>query len=229
MYYDLETQNCINIASELPEAAVHLFPKVRRLVMDRISSYESGLLHGPSWVKKRLHEIDKNLQLRWDFNEQCYVVERYVAEQRAHVIVVMWREDGQAKHLDESLFDALREADTWRFSTPQAYLEYKRALAKAKRDENEKQSTEKVLAAVDSLSRRQIDEFIAVERAIHTGETITAHGRDLVTLEQMHDAGRSAMAQGIPIPARRHAINPGMHPRFYKRKNSLDQRIKEGI
>lgn len=229
MYYDIETQNCINIASELPEAALSLFPKVRALVMDRCASYESGLLHGPLWVRKRLREIDPALQLRWDFNEQCYLVERLVREQRAYVTVCMWRENDQAKQLDETLFTALQEADTWRFPTPQAYLEYKRDLSQRKREENEKKSTEKILAAVDSLSSKQITEFIEVERAIQSGETITAHGSDLNSLERMHEAGQKARAQGIQAPSGRLAINPGMHPKIYYRKTTLDQRLKEGV
>ena len=226
MIYDLETQNCINIASEIPEAALSVWPRVRLLVMDRCLSYESGLLHGPAWARDRLKEIDPLLQLRWDFNEACYVVERYVREQRAYVLVCVWKEDGEARHLDENLFTTLKEADTWQFRTPLEYLEHKRELSRKKREENQAAAREKILAAVDTLSSRQITEFIEVERAIHTGETITAHGSDLKTLERMQEGQRKAQAEGQRISHGRMAINPGMHPRIYRRQ-SLTERIGE--
>jgi hypothetical protein len=75
------------------------------------------------------------------------------------------------------------------------YVEEKRAAAQGVRDENERKSSEAVAAAVDRLTDRRIKNFIEVERAIQTGETIVAHGETERSLDRMRQASFRAQQQ----------------------------------
>jgi hypothetical protein len=103
----------------------------------------------------------------------------------------------------------LREHDMQR----SGYLEGKAAAAKAIRVANEKQASDRVLAAVDSLSTKQIKEFVEVEKAIQTGETVTMHGETLRQFDKMTEAGKKA-------PDGPESSNPGVHPLRHKRDYS---------
>lgn len=102
------------------------------------------------------------------------------------------------------------------------YLEEKRAASKAVRDANEKAGTEKVLAAVDSLSSKRLKEFIAVERAIQTGETVTMHGPCMTMFDRLTDAGKKA-------PPGPQSLNPGQHPLRAKRDYSKGEGAMYGF
>lgn len=213
---DIETEAAMNIAGAVVARDVSLWPVLRSYIMDRCERYRAGLRHAPRWFALRLREIDPLLQLRWDFSLRCWVVDRFSPADDAWAKVVIWKEDGVALPLDNRLLDALHEGDMWRFPSAAAYLRHKRAQSAAVRARNDRQSTEKVLEVVDSLSSKQITEFIEVERAIQTGETIVAHGPALKTLEHMEAGGRRAAAAGIAPVSHVHAINPGAHPRTHK-------------
>lgn len=93
------------------------------------------------------------------------------------------------------------------------YFVEKAAKAAAIRLANEKNNTNRVLAAVDSLSTKQIKEFLEVEKAIQTGDTVTMHGETYRQFEAMTEAGKKA-------PPGPQSINPGLHPQVHKRDYS---------
>ena len=111
-----------------------------------------------------------------------------------------------------------------RFESPSTYLAKQREAAERTQRANDQAATDKVAEAVDSLSSKQIEEFIAVETAIATGETITAHGSSASYLERAQQERRQflkkAEAEGRPLVLDdpRAALNPGMHPQVYKRR-----------
>ena len=107
------------------------------------------------------------------------------------------------------LIDFLRACDMQR---PGYFIE-KAAKSAAIRLANEKESTNRVLMAVDSLSNKRLNEFIAVEKAIQTGETVTMHGESMAMFDKMTDAGKKAP----PGPS---SMNPGLHPQIHKRDYS---------
>jgi hypothetical protein len=107
------------------------------------------------------------------------------------------------------LISFLREHDMQR----PGYLEEKAAKAEAIRLENERKATEKVLLAVDSLSDKRLREFVEVEKAIQTGDTVTMHGETFRQFEAMTEAGKKA-------PPGPESINPGLHPLKHKRDYS---------
>jgi hypothetical protein len=93
------------------------------------------------------------------------------------------------------------------------YVEEKRAASEAIRDENERKSNEAVAAAVDRLTDRRIKNFIEVERAVQTGETIVAHGETERMLDRMRQASFRAQQQPETADeAAAQAINPDDHP-----------------
>jgi hypothetical protein len=95
---------------------------------------------------------------------------------------------------------------------PNYFIE-KAAKANAIRLANEAAATNKVLMAVDSLSEKRLKEFLAVEKAIQTGETVTMHGETFRQFEAMTEAGKKAH----PEPD---GVNPGLHPQVHRRDYS---------
>jgi len=93
------------------------------------------------------------------------------------------------------------------------YFVEKAAKSAAVRLANEKAATTKVLMAVDSMTDKRLKEFLQVEKAIQTGETVTMHGETLRQFEKMTEAGRQA-------PEGPHSANPGVHPLRHKRDYS---------
>jgi hypothetical protein len=107
------------------------------------------------------------------------------------------------------LIDFLRACDMQR---PGYFIE-KAAKSAAIRLANEKAATTRVLMAVDSMTDRRLKEFIAVEKAIQTGETVTMHGETMRQFDLMTEAGKTA-------PPGPQSSNPGMHPQVHKRDYS---------
>lgn len=93
------------------------------------------------------------------------------------------------------------------------YIEEKAEAAKAIREENEAKATEKVLAAVDSLSDARLKNFIEVEKAMQTGDTVTMHGETMKQFERLTEAGKKA-------PPGPESATPGLHPLRHKRDYS---------
>jgi hypothetical protein len=107
------------------------------------------------------------------------------------------------------LIDFLRAHDMQR----PGYFVEKAAKAAAIRLENEKAATNKVLMAVDSMTDKRLKEFLEVEKAIQTGDTVTMHGETMRQFEKMTEAGKKA-------PPGPESSNPGAHPLKLKRDYS---------
>jgi len=144
--------------------------------------------------------------MRWD-NKIGWVLDRW-AEGRWQIVGVL------GFHcVMTNLIDYLRERDMQRWESPQAYMAHKREQALKVRMANEYASTQKLLGVIDKMSDKQVKEFITVEKAMQTGETITLHGASHRMMVRMVRASRKS-----PAPPTR-SINPGQHPFRYVRKN----------
>lgn len=182
-----------------------------RKIQDRKLAVEAGLRRAPEDKIRQLHAIDPLLRLRWDFEECCWIVERAVEEMRCWLPVVIWKDENKlALPLDNRLMEALLSGDMWRFSSPEECLRFKRAAAEKVREQNQRAADEKILEAVDSLGEKRIKNFIEVERALATGETITPHGDDLRFVEHAERETEKAEAAGETI--RNKCVNPGQNP-----------------
>jgi hypothetical protein len=189
---DIETEMCMRIASHLTLAQIHTWPQVRHLIRERCEQFRSGRTQAPRWFRKRLHELDRLLEVRWDYLGQQWIIERYSRADRAFVTVMQLQ-----GHLDQEVINTLQEGDTWRFPSPEAYLAYKREKSARIRAQRQKEGDEKVLAAVDSLSKKRAEEFLEVENALRTGETVIVHGDDEKAFDHMQTGAEKARAETI--------------------------------
>jgi hypothetical protein len=215
MYVDSECRSMMILAENLdPEQIAPVWPRIRKGIMDRIQMCESGRLAAPGGFEKRLREIDPLLTLRWDFWEGCYVVDRWTASERCYTTILVWKDEFGPKHLDNSMIEALHEADTWRFRNWREYLAYKRAKAAKRRAQIKQQGDERLKAAVDSLTRARAQNFMEVEQALQTGETVVAHGATEKSLEHMHSGALQARERGeyVGLPAAK-----VIRPRLFKK------------
>jgi hypothetical protein len=188
----------------------------------------SGLAHPVAryWTRKLQKEVERFLRMRFD-PRLGFVIDRWVAEEG------WWHKIPGVIGFDPprpGLCQRMREQyDMWKKATPKdnedaianrarhPILKEKDAESAKVIKANEDKANEKVLAAVDSLSSRQVKEFIDVERARHTGEKITHHGPDLKFMERLQAEQKKNPAQVSPDQGP-DCGNPGMHPKLLKRK-----------
>jgi hypothetical protein len=72
----------------------------------------------------------------------------------------------------------------------------RREASAAIREKNEKEGDDRVASVVSSLSSERVRNFVEVERALHTGETITVRGDDRRTIESLVESTKKAAIQG---------------------------------
>jgi hypothetical protein len=217
--------------------APHEVAHIQRQLEDRKAQIASGLgsMTQLYWTLKVQKEVDSHSRVRRD-PAYGWMLDRYIDE------VGCWQpigyigdggkleivtdadipsfsraqEDGNVQCLrvidDKIRPDLIFYLQSHDMQRP-GYLKDKADRAVAVRKANEEASTNKVLAAVDSMSSKQIKEFVEVEKAIQTGETVTMHGETMRQFEKMTEAGKKA-PEGTP------SINPGLHPQIHKRDYS---------
>jgi len=185
----------------------HEVAAIERATYDRAEQVRAGLNHPTAlyWTHRIQREIDDRTRMRWDF--KCgWTLDRWASGAWKVVGVLGFH------YVMTNLIDYLRERDMQRWESPQAYLQYKRDQAHKVAMANEYRNTQKLLGVVDKMSDKQVKEFITVERAMQTGETITMHGATAKSFNRMKKA-----SQRSPAPPSGRSINPGMHPFKYVR------------
>jgi hypothetical protein len=200
-----------------------LGPAARVIANERREMLHSGLACVPKVYQEQIAAYEPLLRIRWDFWGGHYVVDRWIKENNAWMIVMKWIfPDETPRRLGPfsvaEMIDFLNQGDTHRFRNAKDYIEFKRVKAEKIREARDKESTEQVLEAVDRMSSKSIEQFINVERALHTGEKIIAHGSDEKFLDRVHAKTKEALAKGEPLDHPAAADNPGMNPLKYKRK-----------
>lgn len=203
----------------------------RAALQEAIEFRKSAIVVGLSdpvaktWTKKLQKEVEPLLRMRLDpvFG---YVIDRWVeAEGYWHKIPGAIGFQPPRPGLCERMKS---QYDMWKKSSPKedeaARLNQARHPILKEKDiesdkvkaDNERKSTDKVLAAVDSLSEKSMKNFLDVERARHTGEKIIHHGADLRFVEHVAEAQKTTPA--IPEDMGEYCGNPGMNPHVLKRK-----------
>lgn len=196
--------------------------RIRRQLEDRKAQILSGLHHPQAlaWTLRVQTELDSRCRVRRDpihgwmldrliDDPPCWHPVGYIGKDGRLATIELTDEHGNRVTatvvaddvVRPDLIPFLREHDMQR---PGYFIE-KAQKAAAVRFANEKLGTERVLAAVNSLSNKQVREFIEVEKAIQTGETVTMHGPCKAMFDRLTDAGKKAP----PGPT---SINPGQHP-----------------
>lgn len=203
----------------------------RALTQEAIEFRKSAIMVGLSdpiaqrWTRKLQKEVEPLLRMRLDpvFG---YVIDRWVeAEGYWHKIPGAIGFDPPKAGLCERM---RTQYDMWKRSSPKEdedaklnkarhpILKEKDAESDKVKTENERKSTDRVLAAVDSLSEKRLQNFVAVERARHTGEKLIHHGADLKFVEHVDQVQKTNPA--IPEDMGKYCGNPGMNPKVYTRK-----------
>jgi hypothetical protein len=207
---DLEVKTLTDMLA-LGKWLPHEVVGIQHQIRDRRAQVEAGSLHPSSayWTPK-LQSIDPRLRLRWDF-KAGWVIDRAVSEWGCWAICATLG----FRYIPENLLDILRAGDMQRVGA-EKWLEQKREKAQGVQDANEKRSADAVLGAVDKLSDKRIKEFIAVERAVQTGETIVAHGQTERSLDRMRQASFHAQ-QESDLHDDSQDMNISDHPLMQKR------------
>ena len=187
---------------------------------ERQEMCRQGVSRCPTYFQEELTKLDSKMRAWWNSWTEEWVLDR-LQEEGFYITILHFKPGGELQ-LNGHLLDLLRENDLHRF-TPAQYRQKKQEAADKKKAENEAAATERVFEAVDSMSSKQIKEFIAVQEAIQSGETITAHGDTLRFVENAKKstdaAKREAEEKGLVFSDGSDAcINPGMDPRIYRRK-----------
>lgn len=201
--------------------SAHETAHIQRQLQDRKAQILSGLgsAHQIYWTAK-VEQLDDRCRVRHD-PVHGWMLDRWIDDPDCwHPVGYIGTGgkltldgNGNAIVTDDKvrpdLIAYLRQHDMQR----QGYFTEKAAASAAIRLANEKAATTRVLAAVDSLSDKRLKEFIAVEKAIQTGDTVTMHGETYRQFEKMTEAGKKA-------PLGPESLNPGLHPLVHKRDYS---------
>lgn len=136
-------------------------------------------------------QVHHQLRAASDLQRGGFVVEQWVPALRSWIVCGKFAEDTPS-----SVVVAQLRAGDPRFQTPAERFEETKAQAAANRKALDRASDEKVWQAVDDLSTKQLEDFVAVEGALKTGETITAHGPDAQYIENALANTKKAAAAG---------------------------------
>jgi hypothetical protein len=189
--YDVETETMMSLISALTFKGTETCSQVRRMIRERVQMFQCGRQQVSQWIRSELQRYDDQLDIRWDYLNQEFIIERYGRKSRAWIPIMEWKDN-----LDNRIFDLLRDGDMWRFSSSEAYLEAKRARSAKIREDNRNKANERLLDAIDSLSNREAEEFMEVEQAFKTGEKVRFMGQDDKSFTRMQEGSKKAAAKG---------------------------------
>lgn len=200
---------------------------LREAIEGRKATIVAGLDHPVArcWTEKLQAEVEPLLRMRL-CPRLGFVIDRWLeAEGYWHQIPGTCGFEPPKAGLCDRMKN---QYDMWKRSTPKEdqdamqgkarhpRLQEADANSSKVRATNEAEATAKVAAAVDSLSEKQVKNFLAVERARYTGEKLIHHGPDLKFVEYVDELQKTTPAP--PAADGPHCVNPGMNPRVYKRK-----------
>ena len=200
---------------------------LKKAIENRKFELTAGLAHpvAVEWTERLQREVEPLLRMRF-CPRLGFVIDRWVAEFGCwHQIPGTCGFQAPRPGLCERMNT---QYDMWKRATPKQnedalagkakhpIYEERDKVSQEIRDANEKRSTDAVLAAVDSLSDKRIKEFVAVERAVQTGETIVAHGQTERSLDRMRQASFRAEQQS-DLHDESQAVNPSEHPLMQER------------
>ncbi len=179
---------------------VPLRTKAARVVRQMVELNEAGYAEVPAWAQKKIRDFDPLLCWRFDFERNQFALDRFNPDLKIFHTLSYWTD----RLTEGDVYDAIcqcRKGDMQKADSPEDYLRKKDAEAAQVEKANSDAATQKVLAAVDSLSERRVEEFVKTEQAMHTGEKIRPYGEDAKSLERMEKAGEHLPA--LPSNKRR--------------------------
>lgn len=223
-YWDIEIST-LSYMLEHGMWKAHEISMIEHQLEDRKAQILAGLGSASQifWTAKIQKEVDENCRVRHD-PILGWMLDRWIEDLMCWHPVGYIGTGGKADRIVKDGIDTvvtvddmvrpdivqyLKDHDMQR----PGYLEHKAAMAEAVREYNKQKSTDKVLAAVDSLSNKQVREFVEVEKAIQTGDTVIMHGPCREMFDKLTEAGKKA-------PPGPQSLNPGMNPFRHRRDYS---------
>ena len=209
----------LKVLIDLIPAAGRKMPALREAIAHRKWCLLANRVH-IRLTERLQEEIDQYLRMSFDVGYGCWFIERIDTGIRAWLPIYRWEDvKGCPRLLDTSHYSEIRhllnEGDMRRFDSPQAYLQHKRELAKKKQEQIERSQIDELRGRIDNMSNRQIEQFVATEKAIAAGERIRSYGDDAKFLNMVHDNQKKGKTAAIP--SNRDAVNPHMRPGGYQR------------
>jgi hypothetical protein len=164
----------------------------RQVLADTQRLLAAELLQADPFLDAMLrHRMGRQFRSRPDRQRGKLAIEQWVPAMDCWMVNGYFDKDKPYGFIIDTL-----EAGDPRKKTAEEDLEDRREAAAEKRQANEKDGEQKVLAAVDSLTNRQVENFVAVEQALRTGENITVRGQDRNTIERLVDDTKKAAFSG---------------------------------
>lgn len=170
----------------------HERPYVEAALADLVDCLRTDLAARNRFQEARIqNEVHHQLRSRPDSLTGKVVVEQWVPALKR------WLVSGAFDPLTDTneIIRQLQAGDPRFKSMADAVAEAREKSAQVKRARDSEQAA-RVLDTVDALTERARDEFIEVETALHTGETIHVRGDDRRFIEKTLDRTRAAAAQG---------------------------------
>lgn len=220
-YWDMQAVSQANILHRLDDSPAKSWGLA--WLVDRLGKLTAGRVWARDYqhIERKLKEVDPNLCIRWEFNHPdsteehpiygMPAIDRFVPELGYYWTICYWSHrfgEGQA------LRQVLIEGDMQRPD----YLKNKKLAVELAKEYQAKRRIEMAGEAIEQLTLKRAQEFIAVEHALQTGEKINSYGTDAAMLNRMYENTKRMRAMGVPeLPGENMAINPGMKPGDYFR------------
>jgi len=134
---------------------------------------------GPQFRSRPDFQREKVAVEQWLPALDCWMVNGYfdLHTPPHKILEVLWAGDPRRKTAEEEIAE-------------------RREAAQKRRESNERASADKVLGAIDALTDKQVQNFVEVEQALHTGENITVRGDDRRRIEHLTESTRDAAYSG---------------------------------
>lgn len=159
------------------------------ILSNRLAQLNAGRIAAKNHphIEKKLHELDPCLRLRWEFEHPdgggMWAIDRYVKEYGYNFCLFYWSHTlGEGGAIKAILEDSDMQKPDY-MNKKKKYQEY--ALLR-----NDKLRTEIALAAIDSMTRKQLEQMLAVETALAHGEKVRPYGRDAEIMNKMYENTR---------------------------------------
>lgn len=167
-------------------------PFLEDLITERTAQLASELVSADPILNRLLiTRVNHQLRSRPSFERSCIVIEQWIPSLRC------WLTNGYYPFGTpySRIVEDLERGDP-RKKTAEEDLSEKREAAARIQKSNDDAHSLKVLDTVASLGNDRIQRFVEVEKALHTGESITVREDDRRQIEKLYEATRDAAHKG---------------------------------
>ena len=189
----LVNQDVYALEWALPHAGAER-PIMEALIKEYQDLLRAELLQSDRFLDAMLqHRLGPQFRSRPDFPREKIAIEQWLPAMDCWMVNGYFDRGTPYYHIIDTL-----EAGDPRKQTPKEHLEEQRAASAAQRGRNEQASTDKLRGVIDGLASKQVENFVAVEQALHSGDSIALRGDDRRKMETLEADTRKAAQYGDP-------------------------------